>query len=179
MSEEPHKDVDLRYLLARARTQRNDYRAEVLALRAELADVRAQWQADVGSAIARAMTAEARAANAEALYRDEMALRERYGAELVMVCKDRDAARAELDRRTEAQMQIQMALSVTATQRDAARAEAARLRTLLAEQADVITAKMWNIPPEYAARNILLDVAVKMREAAALRGEPAPAGGQE
>ena len=31
------------------------------ALRAELADVRAQWQADVGSAIARAQTAEARA----------------------------------------------------------------------------------------------------------------------
>lgn len=30
-------------------------------LRAELADVRAQWQADVGSAIARAQTAEARA----------------------------------------------------------------------------------------------------------------------
>ena len=151
MSEEPHKDVDLRYLLARARTQRNDYRAEVLALRAELADVRAQWAADTGSAIARAMTAEARAANAEALYRDEMALRERYGAELVMVCKDRDAARAE----------------------------AARLRALLAEQADVITAKMWHIPPEYAARNILLDVAVKMREAAALRGEPAPETGQE
>ena len=34
--------------------------AELRRLRAELADVRAQWQADVGSAIARAQTAEAR-----------------------------------------------------------------------------------------------------------------------
>ena len=135
MNEESNREVSLKYLLERARKQRNDYRAEVLALRVELEDVRAQWKADTGSAIARAMTAEARAANAEALYRTEITLRERYGAELVMVCNERDAARAELDKRTEAQMQLQMALSVTAAERDAASAEAARLRLELSQKA--------------------------------------------
>ena len=51
------------------------------ALRAELADVRAQWQADVGSAIARALTAEARVTAMEL---------------------ERDAARAEAARYAEA-----------------------------------------------------------------------------
>lgn len=97
-------------------------------LKAELADVRAQWASDVGSAIARAQTAEARAArlNTEVGYlleeNEEMGRREIQRAA---------AARkvAQFARKNMAAMQhVQRAQR----ERDAARAEAARYAEALA-----------------------------------------------
>lgn len=85
--------------------------AEVRRLRAELADVLAQWQADVGSAIARALTAE--------------------------------------------------------SQRDAARAEAARLRAALDDVQQCKSGLYYCAWAEKLAK-----------ENAALHGTPAPAGGE-
>ena len=107
----------------RVRDALNIAMAQRDVLRAELADVRAQWQADVGSAIARAQTAEARAArlNTEVGYlleeNEEMGRREMQRAA---------AARkvAQFARKNMAAMQhVQRAQR----ERDAARAEAARL----------------------------------------------------
>lgn len=64
------------------------------------------------------------------------------------------------------------AVSYAIAERDAATRRAEQAEAVLSEQADIITANLWHIPPEYAARNILLDVAMKMR--AALNG---PEGG--
>ena len=51
------------------------------------------------------------------------------------------------------------------------RAALERARALVAEQATIITANVWHIPPEYSARNIIMDVAIKLRELAAALAE--------
>jgi len=48
---------------------------------------------------------------------------------------------------------------------NAAETEIRRLRELMEAQADIISANLWHLPPEYSARNILLDVAVRLRQA--------------
>ena len=53
---------------------------------------------------------------------------------------------------------------------EAQRAALERARALLVEQAEVVIANVWHIPPEYSSRNAVLDAAVKMRELAAALG---------
>ena len=151
----------------------------IAALEAELADVRAQWAADIGSAVAMKMTAEAALKRVEqerdAVKRGVFLYANHYGVyrgysfdEMVRM----SVQRADAARKVAAWAREHIALEFYAdavrdvnlayAERDAARAEAARLRAALE-----------SVRGDVANNERHLDIVEYIN--AALRGGPAPA----